>query len=172
MQNNTSTFKKLTPLLSIFAVILIGTLLTAYIQQDISGMHLMMLFMGFFFLIFGGFKILNLKKFAEAYGMYDVLAMRSKAYALAYPFIELALGVAYLAHVGGLGRDLFTLLLMGISTYGVWKALQKKDEIPCACLGMVFKVPMTKVTLLENALMLLMALYMILIHFVSGNILT
>ncbi len=169
MQNN-STFKKVIPLLSIFVVIFAGTVLTAIIQQDTSGMHLMMLFMGYFFLVFGGFKVLNLKKFAEAYGMYDTLAMKSQTYALAYPFIELALGVLYLTHTGGISRDIFALLLMAISTHGVWKALQKKEEIPCACLGMVFKVPMTKVTLFENALMLVMAAYMIINHFALGNI--
>lgn len=169
MQNN-STFKKVIPLLSIFAVIIAGTALTAFLQGDMSGMHLMMLFMGYFFLVFGGFKILNLKKFAEAYGMYDILAMKSKTYALAYPFIELILGALYLSHTGGISRDLFALILMGISTYGVWKALEKKDEIPCACLGMVFKVPMTKVTLFENALMFVMAAYMIIDYFMQGNI--
>lgn len=165
-----STFRKVLPLLSIFAVIIIGTLFTAYIQENTSAMYLMMLFMGYFFLVFGGFKIMNLKKFAEAYGMYDVLAMRSRTYALAYPFIELALGILYLIHAGGLERDTFTLVLMGISTYGVWQALQKKEEVPCACLGMVFKVPMTKVTLFENALMFVMAAYMIINHFAPGNI--
>jgi hypothetical protein len=58
---------------------------------------------------------------------------------------------------------------MSISAYGVWKVLKVKGEIQCACLGTVFKVPMTKVTLFENLFMAAMALYMIGIYFSMGN---
>jgi len=40
------------------------------------------MFMGSFFLIFGAFKLVNLKKFAEAYKMYDLLAKRYQFYVL------------------------------------------------------------------------------------------
>lgn len=172
MNKPLSTFKKVLPLLSIFIVIIGLTLLTSYIQSHTSLSYIMMLLMGYFFLVFGGFKTINLKRFAEAYQMYDAVAMKSKTYAFAYPFIEIVLGALYLIHAGGIYRDIFTFILMTISTYGVWKALQKKDEIPCACLGMVFKVPMTKVTLFEDLFMSIMAIYMIIEHLISGNMLT
>jgi hypothetical protein len=170
--NNPSTFKKVLPLVTIFLIIILLTLGTAYAQDNMGTNHLMMLLMGYFFLIFGGFKIMNLKRFVEAYSMYDIVAMKSKAYAFLYPFIEAGLGILYLTHSGGIHRDVFAFLLMTVSTYGVWKALQKKDEIPCACLGMVFKVPMTKVTLFENLFMAIMAIYMIITNLISGNMLT
>ena len=155
--------------MSIFFVIALLTLGTAYLQGNMGIGHLMMLLMGYFFLVFGGFKIINIKKFAEAYAMYDIVAMRSKVYAYLYPFIEALFGVLYLMNWGGIYRDTFAFILMAVSTYGVWKALEKKDEIPCACLGMVFKVPMTKVTLFENLFMAIMAVYMIIMHLTSGN---
>jgi hypothetical protein len=161
--------QKLLPLLSIFGVITLLTVGTTYFQIDFSGMNIMMLFMAYFFLIFGLFKVVNLKNFAEAYATYDVLAMKSKTYAYLYPFIEIGLGVLYFLYLGGVYRDVFTFIIMSIGTYGVWKALQDKDEIPCACLGMVFNVPMTKVTLFENLLMALMALYMVLAYVQMGN---
>ena len=161
--------KKLFPLLSIFVLVAVLTLLTAFFQNYITGMNLMMLMMAYLFLIFGIFKIINLKNFANAYMTYDVIAMRSKTYALLYPFIEIALGGMYFFYIGGVYRDIFTFLLMSVGTYGVWKALQKKDDIPCACLGMVFSVPMTKVTLFENLLMALMALYMVFMYLSMGN---
>jgi hypothetical protein len=129
----------------------------------------MMYMMAYFFLVFGLFKITNLQGFADAYTTYDILAQRSKTYALSYPFIEIALGVLYFFSLGGLYRDIFTLILMTIGTIGVWKALQKKDDIPCACLGTVFSVPMTKVTLFENLFMALMALYMVLVTLTMGH---
>lgn len=164
-----STFKKLIPLLSIFGFIIILTLATAWFQTDFSGMNIMMLSMAFFFLVFGIFKLNNLKGFAKAYAMYDVIAMKSKTYALLYPFIEIGLGILYLFSLGGIWRDIITFIIMTISAYGVWKALQVQDEIPCACLGTVFKVPMTKVTLFENLIMAVMALYMIATYFTMGN---
>lgn len=145
------------------------TIGTAVCQNNLSPMNLMMLSMAYFFLVFGLFKLNNLKGFAKAYAMYDVIAMKSKTYALAYPFIEIGLGILYLFSLGGIWRDILTFIIMSVSIYGVWKALQKNEEIPCACLGTVFKVPMTKVTLFENIFMALMALYMINIYFTMGS---
>lgn len=161
--------KRLLPLLSIFALILIMTIGTAWLQGDLGSMNIMMLSMAYFFLVFGTFKLSNLDGFAKAYAMYDVVAMRSRVYAYSFPFIEIALGLAYLLWFGGIWRDISTFAVMSVSAYGVWKALQVKDEIPCACLGTVFKVPMTKVTLFENLAMALMALYMIWSYVVMGG---
>lgn len=162
------TFKQLTPLLSIFLLVVVLTILTGYMLDDLSFMSLMMYLMSYFFLVFGVFKIFNLSAFADAYQSYDVVAKHSRTYALAYPFIEITLGILYFFWLGGLWRDVFTAGLMIIGTIGVWKALQNEDDIPCACLGMVFKVPMTKVTLVENVLMALMALWMVYAAVVGG----
>lgn len=165
-----TTFQKITPLLLIFALIFILSLVAGFFESDLSLMNLMMRLMAFFFLIFGAFKLTNLKNFVEAYATYDVLAIKSKIYGYAYPFIEISLGLLYLFNAGGLWRDTFTLILMLIGSYGVWKALQKDEEIPCACLGVVFDIPMTKVTIIENISMAVMALYMIIFYFTMGNI--
>ena len=164
-----SEFKKLLPLLSIFSLIVVLVVVTSYVQKDFSGMSMMMLLMGYFFAVFGLFKLINIKNFAEAYMTYDVIAMKSKAYAYTYPFIEIGLGSMYFLYFGGVYRDVLTFLIMAIGTYGVWKVLKNKDQIPCACLGMVFHVPMTKVTLFENLFMALMALYMVLNYIQMGN---
>lgn len=156
-----SGFRKLVPLISIFVIIIILTIGTATLQDHFSTHHLMSLLMGYFFVIFGAFKVLNIKNFAVAYQDYDVIAKRSVTYAYAYPFIEVILGIMYFLNIGGIYRDGFVAILMLVGTYGVWKVLQDKNYIPCACLGMVFKVPMTKVTLLENLVMAAMALYMV-----------
>ncbi len=160
-----SILYRLAPLLSIFAAIGLLTVGTLMLQGAYDLMSAMMYLMAYFFLVFGGFKLANLSTFAEAYASYDVLAMRSKVYALAYPFIEVTLGLHYFFDVGGITRDAFTAVIMLVGTYGVWRALLRKDEIPCACLGMVFHVPMTNVTLIENITMSLMALYMLSMYF-------
>ena len=46
-------------------------------------------FMIGFFLVFSGFKLIDLKGFAEGYSTYDLLAKRWFGYGYIYPFIEL-----------------------------------------------------------------------------------
>lgn len=158
---NTYSFKNFLPLIIIFALIISGT----FILSNITGiwdMHAVMpRFMGLFFIVFGSFKIINLKVFVEAYSMYDLLAQRSTVYAYLYPFIEVSLGIAYLMRWHLTTINSITLILMLISAAGVARELAKGEQIVCACLGVVFKIPMTYVTLAEDLLMALMALLML-----------
>ncbi len=86
--------------------------------------HTLMLdFMAGFFLVFSFFKLLDLRGFADAYQSYDVLARRSRAYALAYPFLELALGVAYLVRWQPTITNSVALGLMLIGSVGVLRAI-------------------------------------------------
>ena len=154
--------RKFLPLIIIFSSIILFTVSTNYFL-GFSLSFAMRMMMGSFFLIFSGFKLFNLTAFAEAYSTYDILAMRYRAYAFIYPFLELWLAFLYLHNVWGIKRDIFTFLLMSISAFGVIQKLRQKEEIPCACLGMVFKMPMTWVTLIEDVLMALEALAMIIL---------
>lgn len=157
-----SKLKKFLPLVVIFSSIALFTAVATYLH-GFSWEFLMRMMMGSFFLIFGAFKVFNLKAFADAYSTYDILAMRSRGYAFIYPFLELLLAVLYLSDIGGIYRDIFTFVLMSVSTIGVVAKLRLKEEIPCACLGMVFKIPMTWVTLIEDVLMALEALAMVIL---------
>ncbi|MBS1774284.1 MAG: cation transporter [Bacteroidetes bacterium] len=118
-------------------------------------------FMAGFFLVFSFFKIMNLKGFAEGYGTYDVIAKKIAAYGFVYPFIELGLGIAYLTEFNPLITNSLTLVVMGISTIGVIQSLMKKTPFQCACLGTVIKLPLSKVTLFEDLLMVGMSVVML-----------
>ena len=96
-----------------------------------------------------------------AYQTYDVLARPVRAYGYAYPFIELGLGIAYLARLVPVVTSVVTLVVMLVSVVGVTQALLQRRRIQCACLGTVFNLPMTKVTFVEDALMAGMALAML-----------
>jgi|SRR5579883_601650 len=118
-------------------------------------------FMAGFFLVFSFFKLLDVRAFADAYSSYDVLAVKWLGYGYLYPFIELALGIAYLTHASPIATNAVTLLVMGVSAIGVIKALLAKRKIQCACLGTVFNLPMSRVTLIEDGLMIVMAAVML-----------
>lgn len=118
-------------------------------------------FMGGFFLIFSFFKMLDLEGFASAFQSYDLLAKRTRAYAYIYPFIELLLGVCYIAAIAPLVTNIANFSVMSLGTLGVATSLLNKTKIRCACLGTVFNLPMTKVTLIEDLLMVVMSAAML-----------
>ena len=62
-------------------------------------------------------------------------SFHTRVYGYAYPFIELALGVAYLVRLAPLVTNLVTLAVMLVGAVGVTQALLQKRRIQCACLG-------------------------------------
>ena len=114
-------------------------------------------FMGGFFIVFSFFKFLDLNGFAASYRSYDLLAKTLPAYAYIYPFLELGLGWAWAFWGGTFAVALSTVALMGFSAIGVIFAVSRKQHIQCACLGTVFNLPMSTVTISEDLLMVAMA---------------
>ncbi|MDB5282610.1 MAG: heavy metal transporter, partial [Bacteroidota bacterium] len=56
---------------------------------------------------------------------------------------------------------LFTLIVMGVSIAGFLHSVLNKKKIPCACLGTVFNLPMSTVTIIEDGLMIVMSVAML-----------
>ena len=142
------------PILLIFAYIIAASLVTEYLQPEFSWMRMMSRFMAGFFLVFSFFKLLNLKGFAESYSMYDVIAKKWRGWGYGYAFIELALGFAFLSGFNPLLTNAVTFGLMSISIIGVLQSVLNKRKIKCACLGEVFNLPMSTITIIEDALMI------------------
>lgn len=118
-------------------------------------------FMAGFFLSFSFFKLLDVKAFADSYRMYDWIAKMIPAWGLAYPFIELGLGLAYAANWNPELTHGTTLVLMLVSAGGVIQSNLQKKAIRCACLGTVFNLPMSTVTVVEDLSMAAMAAWML-----------
>jgi copper chaperone CopZ len=145
------------PILLIFGYITTITIIAATKQGTIDWMHAMNIFMAGFFLTFSFFKMLDLKGFADSYSMYDVVAKKIKAWGFIYAFIELALGIAYATNFQPLLTNIVTLGVMIVSIVGVLQSVLSKRKIQCACLGAVFNLPMSTVTIIEDALMIAMS---------------
>jgi hypothetical protein len=107
--------------------------------------------------------LLNIKAFADSFQMYDLLGARSRAYALAYPFVELALGVACLLHFQLRWVYIADILIMGFGAIGVVRSVLDKRQIQCACLGSVFDLPMSTVTIVENSIMVAIGLTLLIL---------
>lgn len=154
---STAKWQQLRPLFLIFGYLFVSTFLLTFGQGATAFMRV---FMGMFYLVFAFFKFLDYSGFPASFAMYDPIARRFSFYGWLYPFLETALGLCFLyawAMPYALG---ITGFVLGATTWGVIQQLRKKTTIQCACLGTALKLPMTEATLIENSLMLLMALGM------------
>ena len=154
-----SFLAKLFPLILILSYI---SLTSIIINFGRSLDDLMMDFMGIFFIVFSFFKFLDYKSFPNSFAMYDPLAKALPLYGWIYPFIETILGLMFLFRFQLFTSIVITILSLSITTYGVVNVLKNKQTIQCACLGTAIKLPMTIATLIENGIMIIMALISIL----------
>lgn len=150
--------KRYLPLFVIVFFSILAALFLSFNQLDFGFMGMMINFAGLFFLFLSAFKCFDLKGFTEGYQKYDLLAKRSKKYALIYPFIELVIALSFLSRFFLAYMALFTAFLMFFSMIGVLKALKENKELSCACMGTKLNLPLTTVSVIENGFMGVMSL--------------
>jgi predicted GNAT family acetyltransferase/copper chaperone CopZ len=156
------------PLLLTVAYLVGGTAVAMFVAQTSpvvpsTGMFGMSVFMGLFFVVFSFFKMLDVDGFAKAYSSYDIVAERWLGWGYIYPFVELALGLSFLlgitatGHAWPIATNVVTLVVMVVGTIGVVNAVVRGRDIQCGCLGTMFDLPMSTVTIVEDVSMALMA---------------
>lgn len=160
LEKSINTYK---PLILIILFIAGVSFLAQYPFERFSIMLWMRYFMAGFFIVFAFFKLLNLNGFADSYRMYDIVAAQWKGWGFIYPFVELILGVLYLTNIVPYQTNLATVIILGVSSIGVIKSNLDKKKIKCACLGDVFNLPMSTVTIVEDLAMVAMATGMLLV---------
>lgn len=145
------------PLGVVFAAILVGTfslmLRAGFTLDGFLGYS-----MGLFFVIFAMFKLMDLFNFVHGYHEYDIIAQKIFAWGYVYPFVELALGALYLSGYNSPWLHVITIFFAVVTCTSVGIKLARREVVQCACLGTVLKVPITYISLIEYALMGLMAL--------------
>jgi len=149
------------PLLLIVFFLLLTSLLAQFPFDAFSGKLWMRHFMAGFFIVFSFFKFLNLTGFVNSYAMYDVVASKWRGWGFVYPFVELGLGLMYLTNVFPTFTNIATIIILGVSSIGVIQSNLNKRKIKCACLGDIFNLPMSTVTIVEDVAMVLMAVGML-----------
>jgi len=151
------------PILLIFGYVTAISLLASWKDSTLNLMVFMRIFMAGFFLTFSFFKMLNLKAFAESYAMYDIVAKKFSAWGYLYAFIELGLGLSFALNLSPVVVNWVTLIVMTVSILGVLESVINKKKIQCACLGAVFNLPMSTVTIVEDAIMIAMSASMLIL---------
>lgn len=156
-----SKLQQLKPLFIVIGYISATSVLLHYKTWNLQEM--MIDFTGLFFIVFSFFKMLDVKGFATSFSMYDPLAKSLPFYGQIYPFIETILGVMLLMRYNISIAFIATIVILGLTTFGVTKTLFAKRSIKCACLGSALDLPMTEATFIENTLMILMSALMLFI---------
>ena len=154
-------FQTYKPLLLIVGYLLAIAMIAGDNEGSFDLMNAMRVFMSGFFLTFSFFKLHDLTAFANSYSMYDVIAKRFNSWGYVYAFIELGLGISYALNAMPVLTNIITLIVMAVSIIGVLEAVFNKRKIQCACLGTVFKLPMSTVTIVEDAMMIAMSVWML-----------
>jgi glutaredoxin len=119
-------------------------------------------FVAFAMVLLAQQKLRDVESFSTMFLNYDLLAQRWIPYGYVYPFAELTAGVLMAAGVlTGLAAPL-SLVIGGIGAVSVFKAVYiDKRELKCACVGGDSNVPLGFVSLVENLMMIAMAVWML-----------
>lgn len=148
------------PLIVVIALIFLTTATLAVRDAQagsFSVLNTISYFMIGFFLVFSGFKLMDVKGFAEGYSMYDLLAQKWQGYGYVYPFIELFFAVAMILGIASRQVLWAEVIVMSFSGIGVAIKIAKREQFQCACLGTFLKVPLTNITLIEDFGMMALA---------------
>lgn len=145
------------PVLLIFGYITIVTIFIQLALGTFDWTQMMNHFMAGFFLVFSFFKLLNLRGFADSYAMYDIIAKQWRGWGFVYAFLELAFGIGFVVNFNPVLLNSAVLVVMSVSIIGVLQSVLNKKAIRCACLGDVFNLPMSTITIIEDGLMIVMS---------------
>jgi hypothetical protein len=148
----------------VFAVFAVTALMALATSQAMFGtpftLRAVEWFIAFSMMVLAILKLQDLESFSTMFLNYDLLAKRWVPYGSVYPFAE---GLAGGLMVAGVLKWVSIPIALFIGTIGavsVFKAVYiDKRDIKCACVGGSSKVPLGFLSLTENVMMLVMAVW-------------
>lgn len=143
--------------LPVIAVFGVAALMSLALSLGVMG------FMGVALCLLAMLKLMDLQSFVKSFKQYDLITQHFAAYGWAFPFIELGLGLALLAHQGLTLASIIAILLGISGSISVYKAVYvDKLALNCACVGGNTKAPLGVVSMAENLTMLAMGIMLLL----------
>ena len=115
-----------------------------------DGMGYMRDFTGFSLILLSAFALSELKGFAKSIQIYDFLAKSLPRYGYFYPFLELGLGLSFLASRSLIVASAATAGLMVFSSLGLATALRRGNVAEYANTGPPLKLPPSAALLIAN----------------------
>jgi len=151
------------PVIVLFSVTLLMAITSSVaLEGHILPIRTLELFIAFSMCILGILKLQNLSGFATGFVQYDLIAQRYVPYSYVYPFVEAGAGIAMIAGLFTIWIAPIVLLASSIGAFSVFNAVYiEKRDLNCACVGGGSKVPLGFISLLENLMMMAMAVWML-----------
>ncbi|MDQ8186409.1 glutaredoxin [Pelagicoccus sp. SDUM812002] len=120
------------------------------------------LFVAFSMVLLGLMKLCDLESFSVQFLTYDLLAQRKLRYAYVYPFVETGAGLAMFAGVLWYLAAPAALIIGLVGATSVIMAVYiDKRELRCACVGGGSKVPLGLVSMTDNLMKIVMAIWLL-----------
>ncbi|CAH0354244.1 glutaredoxin family protein [Sphingobium sp. CECT 9361] len=161
------------PVVALFSITALTALAASY---AVTGNAFTLLaaewFIGFSMVVLALLKLQNIESFATMFLNYDLLAKRWVPYSYIYPFVEGLAGVLMISGALTWLAVPIALFIATIGTVSVFKAVYvDKRELKCACVGGSSNVPLGFISLTENLMMIVMAVWMALtaVGFTTGS---
>ncbi|WP_443749862.1 MauE/DoxX family redox-associated membrane protein [Asticcacaulis solisilvae] len=155
--------KTYTPVVAVFAVTaLLALAVTWAATGSLVTMRTLGWFISFSMVVLAILKLQNIEKFSSMFLNYDLLARAWVPYAYIYPFAEAGAGLLMVSGALPWLSIPVALFIGSVGTVSVFKAVYlDKRELKCACVGGDTNVPLGFVSLVENLMMVLMAVEML-----------
>ncbi|MCF3934256.1 glutaredoxin [Acuticoccus sp. M5D2P5] len=150
------------PVIAIFAVAFLMALAVAWAATGtILTIRLPEWFIAIAMCLLGIQKLQDVESFSTMFLNYDLLARRWVRYGYLYPYGETLAGILMIAGVLTVVAAPIALFIGTVGAVSVFKAVYiDKRELKCACVGGSSNVPLGFVSLTENIMMIVMAIWM------------
>lgn len=150
------------PVIAVFVITALMALATSYaLTGTIFTVRAIGWFISFSMAVLALLKLQNLERFSIMFLNYDILAKHWVPYSSIYPFAEALAGILMIAGALNWISIPVALFIGTIGAISVFKAVYiDKRELKCACVGGDSSVPLGFISLTENLMMVVMALWM------------
>lgn len=141
--------------------VVVGIVWVAALLTFVRGISLdrfMADFMAVFFITFASFKFIDIERFAHAYRSFDIIANRVRPWAYVFPFVEAFLGFWYLLSEAPQNLNILALAVTGSALIGAFRESKRKSRFKYAAMRTFIRLPLARVSFIENATMFLLAL--------------
>jgi glutaredoxin len=149
------------PVIAVFLVAA-AMAIAASVATESLGLRTLQWFVAFSMCLLALLKLQDVERFSSMFLGYDLLARRWIRYGYIYPFAEFTAGALMISGRLTLLSAPLALFIGGIGAVSVIKAVYiEKRDIKCACVGGNSTVPLGTVSLIENVMMVFMAIVML-----------
>ncbi len=155
--------KTYTPVIALFCVAALITLsVTWLVSTSVFSSMTIPWFIAISMILLGLQKLKDIQSFADMFLNYDLLARTWPPYGKIYPFLETGAGLLMFAGILTWLSVPVAFVFGSIGAVSVFKAVYiDKRELTCACVGGNTNVPLGFISLLENLMMVSMAVWML-----------